>query len=585
MKGGSSSINLRHRLRDLLSPFWVSLSVLFAINLVATPIINLMIPVPLRIALDSLVGEVHSPPFLIWAIPNEPQDFQSNLLWFAVILSVLVVSIRLLTGTFQWLLSERIGNQMVLHLKSRLFERAQFLSLAYHETQGAADVLYRIQHDALAIQSLVLWKFIPFASSIVIFVAMMIVIFMVSVKLAFVATLVAPVFTFFAWKASKSLRSRWEVAKDLENRSYAVPCEVIPSLRLVKAFGQEQREQARFVERLGESMAAAFAVVKIESFAGLLMGLSLGLGATAVLYIGANEVRAQLLTVGEFVMVMAYLAALYDPLQTVGREMGQFQGPLVSLRRCFELLDQPNDVREDPRAIPLVRVKGDIELRDVTFSYSRGCPVISSVSMKVPAGTSVGIAGPTGSGKSTLAALLMRFYDPLSGSIKIDGQDIRYYRLSDLRRQFSVVLQESMLFSGTIRENIAYGKPTATDAEIVAAAEAAFALDFIERLPDGFRTEVGDRGMQLSGGERQRIALSRAFLKNSPILILDEPTSSVDTEAEEVIMRAIQRLMKGRTVFMIAHRLSTLSGCALRLRLENGRVAGDSWTRSHAASA
>jgi ATP-binding cassette subfamily B protein len=335
-------------------------------------------------------------------------------------------------------------------------------------------------------------------------------------------------------------------------------------------------------------MVAALAVVKIESFAGFLMGLSLGLGTTAVLYIGATEVRANLLSVGEFIMVIAYLAALYDPLQTIGREIGQFQGPLVSLTRCFELLDQPDEVREDPASIPVLRVKGEVEFRDVTFSYPHGRRVFSGLSLKVPAGASIGIAGPTGSGKSTLLALLMRFFDPSSGSILIDGEDIRHWRVNDLRQQFSCVLQESILFSGTIRDNIAYGNPLATDKEIVAAAQAAFALDFIERLPSGFQTLVGDRGAQLSGGERQRIALSRAFLTDSPILILDEPTSSVDIDAEAMIMRGTQNLMKGRTTFMIAHRLSTLSGCDLRLRLENGRFLDDScpvWEFASAGSA
>ena len=355
------SINLRHRLREFLSPFWGSLVLLFVLNLVVTPIINLLLPVPLRIAVDNLVGEVHLPSFLAWTMPTHLRESHSALLWFVVILSIIVVSARLLTNTFQWLLSERIGHQMVLDLKSKLFERAQFLSLAYHETKGSADVLYRIQHDAVAIQSLVVWKLVPLGSSIVTLLTMTIVIFTLSAKLAFVAMLVAPIFTLFAWRASKSLRVRWETAKNLDNQTYAVPCEVIPALRLVKAFGQEQREQARFVGRLGESMAAALAIVKVESFSGLLMGLSLGIGTTAVLYIGSNEVMTNVLTVGEFVMVMAYLSGLYDPLQTIGREIGQFQGPMVSLRRCFELLDQPNDVKEDPRSIPLARARGDVD--------------------------------------------------------------------------------------------------------------------------------------------------------------------------------------------------------------------------------
>ena len=560
----------------MLSPFWLSLLGVFALNLIVTPALNLLIPIPLRIAVDSLTGGVAVfPPFLRSALPAQMLSPSTDPLWFAVVLALLITLGKLVTSMLQWLLSERTGTKMVLHLRSKLFERAQFLSLAYHDSKGAGDVLYRIQHDALGITALVIWKLIPFASAIVMLTTMVVVIFAVSTKLALIALLVSPVLLLSAWLTSNQLRSHWETAKELENQTYAVPYEVIPALRVVKAFTQEPREHARFVRHLDESRTAALAIVKLESFAGVLMGLTIGLGTTAVLYIGATEVRANLLSVGELIMVMAYLGSLYDPLQTIGREIGQFQGPLVSLKRCFELLDQPNDVEEVAVPFAVARVRGDIEFRDVTFSYSPGRPVLSGVSFKVPAGASVGIAGPTGSGKSTLIAMMMRFFDPLSGSILIDSIDIRHWRVSELRRQFSIVLQDTMLFSGTIRENIAYGKPSAADEEIAAAAEAAFAKDFIERLPARFQTTVGDRGLQLSGGERQRIALARAFLKDSPILILDEPTSSVDIETEEVIMRATQRLMIGRTTFMIAHRLSTLATCQLRFRLNNNKLISD----------
>jgi ATP-binding cassette subfamily B protein len=313
-------------------------------------------------------------------------------------------------------------------------------------------------------------------------------------------------------------------------------------------------------------------VVLAESEFNLLIGITVASGTSMVLFIGAEAVRAGQLTTGELVLVMAYLAQLYAPIQTIGGQITAQQGSFASAERTFCILDETPAVREAPNARALARAMGDIAFANVDFAYIPGRRVLRNVSFDVAAGTTVGIIGKTGSGKTTLVNLLTRFYDPTLGAIFLDGNDLKTYRLADLRNQFSIVLQEPVLFPTTIAENIAYGAPDADHNAIIAAAEAANAHDFILALPKGYDTLVGDRGVGLSGGERQRVSLARAFIKASPLLILDEPTSSVDTETEEAIMEATLRLIAGRTTFIIAHRHSTLHHCDLLLVLDEGRL-------------
>jgi ATP-binding cassette subfamily B protein len=271
-------------------------------------------------------------------------------------------------------------------------------------------------------------------------------------------------------------------------------------------------------------------------------------------------------------MIMAYVAQVYQPLQLLTTKTTELQTWFASLERAFMLLDQEPEISEEKSAVPVSRARGEFEFRNVSFLYEDSQQGIHDLSFHVPAGSRVGIVGATGAGKTTLLNLLMRFYDPSKGAVLLDGIDIRKYRIADLRRQFGVVLQEPVLFAASIAENVAYGKPDATDAEIMDAARAAASHDFISQLPDGYETQVGERGSRLSGGERQRISLARAFLRDSPILILDEPTSSVDVHTEAAIMQATEKLMAGRTTFMIAHRLNTLKSCDLILVLDQGRL-------------
>jgi ATP-binding cassette subfamily B protein len=348
--------------------------------------------------------------------------------------------------------------------------------------------------------------------------------------------------------------------------------EVLGAVRVVKAFTREDHEHARFEQESRSGTAARLRAAFHENCYALLVGLLTAAGTAAVLFVGARDVKAGALSLGDLLMVMAYIGKLYEPIKALGKHLATREKSLASAERAFALLDEAPEVPERPGAKPLHRARGAVSFRDVSFGYDGGPPVLEHLSINIPEGTRVGIAGKTGAGKTTLINLLCRFYDPTSGHVLLDDTDLRDYRLADLRNQFGVVLQEPVLFSTTIAENIAYGRPGASSDEIIKAAMAANAHEFIQALPDGYQTQVGERGMCLSGGERQRISLARAFLKDAPILILDEPTSSVDLNTEAQIMEAMERLMSGRTAFLIAHRPATLQGCDLLLRIENGRV-------------
>ncbi len=379
-------------------------------------------------------------------------------------------------------------------------------------------------------------------------------------QLALVALAISPPLFFLSGFYRPRMRSQSRHVKKLESSALAVVQETLGALRVVKAFRQEARETDRFLSRSREGMAARLGLALLQGRYGLFVGLTMALGTAAVLLIGVRHVRTGALTLGQLLLVMGYLAQLYQPLKTISRKAASLQSYLASAERAFALLDERPDVPERLHARPLVRAAGAVEFQHVSFAYNSDRRVLHDVSFAVPAGARLAIVGTTGAGKSTLVGLLTRFYDPTAGAILLDGIDLRDYRLADLRDQFAIVLQEPVLFSTSIGENIAYGRPGASDLDMVRAAKAAGAHDFILSLPRGYATPVGERGIQLSGGERQRVALARAFLKDAPLLILDEPTSSVDVKTEAVILEAMDRLMHGRTALLITHRYGPDSG-------------------------
>jgi ATP-binding cassette subfamily B protein len=570
-RAGYTDVVLFKRLLTEARPYWRHIAATFVVSLLATPL-TLLTPVPLMIAVDSVIGTHPVPGVLDALLPAAATSSQTALLAVLASMFVLIAVLTQVQITGTTVLQTYIGERLVLGLRSKLFQHIQRLSLAYHDRIGTADSTYRIQYDAMAVQYVAVQSAISFITAASTLAGMLYVTYRIDPQLALIALAVSPPILLIAKVFRPRMRGQSREVKKLESGALSVVQEVLTGLRVVKAFGQEDREHERFIGRAGEGMRARIRLAFVEGAYSLLIGATIGAGGAAVLFIGMRRVESGAITLGDLLLVMGYLAALYAPLKMMAKNAGNLQKNLASAERTFWILDQAPEVPERPHARSLARSSGAVEFCDVSFAYEPDRPVLSSVSFAVEPGERVGIAGPTGAGKSTLMNLLTRFYDPTSGRILVDGVDLRDYRLADLRSQFGIVLQEPVLFSTSLAENIAYARPDASAAEIVAAAKAANAHDFIAALPDGYHTQVGERGMTLSGGERQRISLARAFLKDAPVLVLDEPTSSVDTDTEAVIMEAMERLMAGRTSFMIAHRLSTLEVCDRRLEIDRGRV-------------
>jgi ATP-binding cassette subfamily B protein len=376
---------------------------------------------------------------------------------------------------------------------------------------------------------------------------------------AMALVLCVPLF-WLAHTCSRRIRTYSHRVKELDSSAMGVVQETLSLLRVVKVFSQEQREYQRFLGISQKRMDSQVKTALIQARFHVAVGLTISLGMAAGIYVGAEQVRAGEMSLGALLVAIAYMAQIYEPLRILSTKVPDLQSWLASTERALALFEQSPEIEDRADARPLARARGEIEFCGVSVRHGEQV-VMENVSFKVAPGVRIGIIGPTGSGKSTLLSLLTRFQDPASGCILLDGCDLRAYRLADLRKQCAVVLQEPLLFSTTLAENIAYGKPSASREEIIEVARRARAHDFIVALPNGYDTEPGERGLQLSGGERQRIALARALLMNAPLLLLDEPTSSVDPHTEKLIMEAIDEIAAGRTTFIVAHRLSTLKKC------------------------
>lgn len=562
---------LSRRFLSEVRPYWGSLLLIFAVDLLATPLM-LLAPVPLKIAVDNVVGDQPLPSYVDVLLPDALSS-GANLLLAAAILQVLVVGLAQLQQLGSYVLRVRTGEVMTQALRERLFAHAQRLSLRRHDSRGSSDSVYRIQYDAQEVQKVTVDGLLTTAAAAVTLAATVIVVARLDWQLAAVGLLVSPLLVHLTRRYRLRVRPRYRNVKGIETNAMQVIQEAMGALRVVKAFGQEDSERDRFSQRSRTGVEARIRLAAAEGFFGLLVNVVTALGTAAVLFIGVRHVQQGTLTLGELLMVIAYLSQLYEPLKTISKKAATLQSSFASAERVFEFMDEPHDVPQAPHAVPLLRARGDVEFRHVSMRYAGGPEVLHDLSLRVEKDATVGIFGATGAGKTTLVSLLVRFYDPTAGAVLLDGLDLRGYQVADLRRQVAFVLQDPVLFSTSIGENIRYARPNASLADVVAAAEQADAHEFIGRLPDGYDTLVGERGMRLSGGERQRISLARAFLKDGRVLVLDEPTSSVDVASEARILEATERLARGRTTFMIAHRASTLARCDMWVELRGGQLS------------
>ena len=572
-----SDSSIYRRLAVEAKPFGYMVLGIILLQLLATPI-SLLVPLPIKIIVDTVLGAEPLPAFIAAVIPNSMVESESWQLAVAIAVLLLVSLLNHLRSMADWLLQAYTGEKLVLSVRAKLFRHLQNLSLIYHDTRGTSDSVFRLQWDAMGIQFLVTNGFIALVSSGLTVIGVICVTAFIDWRLAAIAAAVVPVLFVLTYTCRWMLRKRWFEVKEMESIAMQVVQETLSSLRVVKAFGREEHERDRFVTQSSKVVRGHLDVASIESGFDLLVGMTIAIGTAGVLFIGVSLVQDGSITIGSLLLVMAYIAQLFGPLETISKKIAEVQQSIAGAARVFDALDQVPEVSERPNAIGIARAQGEIIFENVDFSYDGRQKILDGISVRVPAASRVGILGHTGAGKSTLISLLFRFYDPTGGRIVLDGEDLRDYRLADLRAQYGIVLQEAVLFSASIRQNIAYARPDAREEEIVAAAKAANAHDFIMALPEGYDTTVGERGARLSGGERQRISIARAFLKDAPILVLDEPTSAVDSATEGAIIAAMDRLMEGRTTFMIAHRLSTLRDCDMWLELEHGRLVGSGTT-------
>jgi ATP-binding cassette subfamily B protein len=490
---------------------------------------------------------------------------------FVVTLGLLVPLAIHGVGAIGSYVNTKLEMRMVLEFRSTLFRHVQQLSFAYHDERRTGEFLGRINQQAGSVGNVTV-AILPLLQSALTLIGMFVVAFRLNPPVALVALSIVPFIYLSSGYYGTRIGPEVRQVKRMEILSIHIVHEAVQMLRVIVAFNREDLEYQKFRRQGEEAVDARVRLTRRQLAFALVVNLITAGGTAAVIGVGAWQVQSGQLTVGELLVFLSYISAVYTPLQTISSKVNTIQEQLISFELAMELLETQPDVVDRPDAVAIEDADGRIAFDDVSFAYVGRDHTLSGITFEVEPGQRVAIVGPTGAGKSTLAGLLPRFYDPAGGRIVLDGFDLRELTLASLRAQMSVVLQEPLLFQATIWDNIGYGRLDASKDEIRDAARAAGAHDFIKELPKRYGTKLGERGAKLSGGERQRIAVARAFLKDAPILILDEPTSSIDSRTEAVVLEALDRLMVGRTTFMIAHRLSTIRHADQIVVLDRGRI-------------
>ncbi|HKG03036.1 MAG TPA: ABC transporter ATP-binding protein [Conexibacter sp.] len=543
------------------------LAITSLVLMVASAGMALLAPWPLAILLDTVLGEEPLPSLLGWLEGLSTYE----LLGIAVAAGLVFTALEHGLAVVDNYVNTKLDQSMVLDLRSQMFRHAQGLSMAYHDSKQMGKLMFQINTQASSVGAVTV-SIPPLLQSVLTLVGMFVVVVLIQPTLALLALTVVPFIYCSAGVYTRYIEPRVYHVRRLEGDSLAIVHEAMAMLRVIVAFGRERHEYGRFRRQGEEAVSARVHLTVRQTIFTLVVTMITAIGTALVLGFGAHHVLQNDMTVGELVVVMGYIASIYKPLEQISTTFSSLQQAFISLRSAFDLLETEPEIEERPDALPLERVRGAIAFEHVDFAYRGRRGTLKDVTFEVAPGQCVAIVGPTGAGKSTLLSLLTRFYDPASGRVLLDGHDVRDLQLQGLRAQISVVLQEPLLFSASISDNIRYGRLTASDEEVEAAARAANAHDFVSALPKGYETRLGERGALLSGGERQRISVARAFLKDAPVLILDEPTSSIDSKTEAVILDALARLIRGRTTFVVAHRLSTVRDANLILVVDAGQV-------------
>lgn len=551
---------------------WQGLVAVMA-TMVAKIGVDLLKPWPLKVLVDyGLSGQALSGPLAAVAALLPGAETREGLITWSVAATVTLFVFRWALGVATNYANIGFGQRMVYDLAGDLFGHLQRLSMLFHSRQSVGDSIRRVTTDCGCVSIIVKDALLPFAAALITFAAMFLVMWQMDPALTMVAVLVAPWLAFVLRRYLTPMLERSYEQQTAEGRIFEEMERTLSAAPIVQAFGQEPAADRSFARVTAHAVDTAVASTAIGLTFKVLIELGTACGTAAIIWVGAQSVLAGRLTAGDILVFLAYLAALYGPLETLTYAPSTTQGAAGSAKRVLEILDTRREVDDRPGARRLNHVEGHLRFEQVTFGYQPGRPVLHDVSLEVRAGETLAIVGPTGAGKSTIASLVPRFHDPSSGRVTLDGVDLRDIALKSLRSHVSVVLQEPFLFPMTIAENIAYARPAASSLAIEEAARAANAHEFIRRLPQGYDTVLGDRGATLSGGERQRLAVARAILKDAPVLILDEPTSAIDTLTEASLFEALDRLIKGRTTIIIAHRMSTVARAHRAVVLANGAI-------------
>jgi ATP-binding cassette, subfamily B, bacterial len=532
-------------------------------------------PWPLKLVIDNVLTSAEHPfpePWASWLAAVSG----GNLIVVLVLIvaaGIALQAVNHLVTAHATQVQVETGQRMVYDLRVRLFEHLQGLGLHHHITTSTGDAVYRIDVDSYAIENLVMSGIFPLATSIVTLIVMFAVLLRIDATVALLSLTIVPFLWLSLRSYSKTLVTQIERVKELESKLIERLYEVFSAIRLVKSFARERHETQRYEAQGHEVMNARIAITWKESLFWAIVSLITIVGTALVVVVGGIEVLRGRMTIGDLTVAIAYLGAVYGPLSTIAHTAGSLQGAIAGARRVRAVLATMPETVDAPDAIEAAGIGGEIRFEEVGFTYPDGTEVLRDITFSASPGEMIAVVGLTGAGKTTLVSLIPRFYDLSKGRLLIDGVDVRNYRIRSLREKIAIVLQDPVLFSGTIADNLRYGRLDATDAEIEAAARAAHAHEFVARLPKQYETPIAEAGGGLSGGERQRLSVARAIVKNAPILILDEPTSSLDAISEEIVFTALRRLRAGRTTIVIAHRLSTVRDADRILVLDEGRIA------------
>ncbi len=540
--------------------------------MVADALLTVMRPWPLKVVIDRVLSNrACRVPFLGAWIDALPRGSWAILRGACFTTLAIAVGTGLLTYYYTHVLGD-VGQRFAFRLRRDLFAHMQRLSLRFHDRERVGDLTTRLTTDIQSIQDFVANGLILLVSNAALLAGMLALMFWLNWQFALIALSAAPLLFIAVFRYTRRIRSAAGRARRSDGLLASVAQETLSSIRIVQGLAQEEQQDERFRAQGLSSLEAYLEGIRYQALVAPLVDVLSAFGLALVMWFGAMRVLAGTLTTGDLVVYFAYVTNLYSPMKALSRFSLTAGKANVAAERIADVFQAPREVADRPDSRPAPRFEGRIEFRDVSFEYEHNQPVLNKIQLSIAPGECVAVVGTTGAGKSTLASLIPRLFDPTSGTITIDGADLKSYTLASLREQVALVLQDALMFSGSIRDNIAFGRPDASDDEVLAAAIAANADEFIRRMPDGYQTWIAERGNTLSGGQKQRIAIARAILRDAPILILDEPTSSLDSVSERLVMQALERASAGRVTIIIAHRLATLRFADRVVVLEHGRI-------------